>query len=49
MVDERTVVADLKSYVDKLPNFRGSVEEHIENIKRMDLKVEYKKQGSFQW
>ena len=47
MVDERTVVADLKSYVDKLPNFRGSVEEHIENIKRMDLKVEYKNKVLF--
>ena len=40
MVDERTLVADVKSYIDKLPNFRAEVEQHTNNL-RMDLSVYY--------
>jgi hypothetical protein len=28
MIDERTLVADIKSYIDKLPYFEAKVEEH---------------------
>ena len=40
MVDERTLVADVKSYIDKLPNFTAEVEQHTDNL-RMDLSVYY--------
>lgn len=40
MADERTLVADIKSYIDKLPGFTAEVEEHV-GIKRMDLLVRY--------
>ena len=43
-VDERTLVADVKSYIDELENFRAEVEEHSIKIKRMDLTVYYKQQ-----
>ncbi len=43
MIDERTLVADIKSYIDKLPNFEAKVEEHTEQRKRFDLKVYYNK------
>ena len=38
-VDERTLVADVKSYIDSLEDFRAEVEEHAERIKRMDLTI----------
>ncbi len=40
MVDERTLVADIKSYIDELPGFRAEVEQHTNNL-RMDLSVYY--------
>ena len=43
MMDERTLVADVKSYIDELENFRAEVEERSVKIKRMDLTV-YSKQ-----
>ncbi len=36
-IDERTIVADVKSYIDSLEGFRAEVEEHTPNMKRMDL------------
>jgi len=41
MADERTLVADIKSYIDKLPEFTAEVEGHV-GIKRMDLLVAHK-------
>ena len=38
-VDERTLVADVKSYIDTLDGFRAEVEEHAEKVKRMDLTI----------
>ena len=40
MVDERTIVADIKSWIDELSvgGFRAEVEEHAEE-KRTDLRV----------
>ena len=38
-VDERTIVADVKSYIDSLEGFKAEVEEHTENMKRMDLTI----------
>ena len=38
-VDERTLVADVKSYIDYLEDFRAEVGEHAERIKRMDLTI----------
>ncbi|MGC8981922.1 MAG: hypothetical protein ACP5JU_03170, partial [Minisyncoccia bacterium] len=43
MIDERTLVADIKSYIDKLPNFEAKVEEHTKQKKRFDLIVYYNK------
>lgn len=40
-IDERTIVADVKSYIDSLDGFRAEVEEHAEKIKRMDLTIYY--------
>lgn len=44
MADERTLVADIKSYIDELDNgFKAEVEEHPEgSITRTDLIVRYK-------
>jgi len=41
MTDERTLVADIKSYIDKLPGFSAEVEEHA-GTKRMDLLIKHK-------
>ncbi len=38
-IDERTIVADVKSYIDSLEGFRAEVEEHTPNMKRMDLTI----------
>jgi len=40
MVDERTLVANIKSYIDRIPGFSAEVELHT-GIKRMDLLVKY--------
>ena len=36
MVDERTLVADIKSYIDENSGFRTEVEQHTNNL-RMDV------------
>ena len=42
MADERTLVADIKSYIDELPGFSSEVEEHVtRGLKRSDLLVRY--------
>jgi len=41
-VDERTLVADVKSYIDQLGDFRGEVEQHSGKAMRMDLTIYYK-------
>jgi hypothetical protein len=42
MADERTLVADIKSYIDGLPGFSSEVEEHVTaGLKRSDLLVRY--------
>ncbi len=46
MVDERTLVADVKSYIDELPNFSAEVEEHRNKL-RMDLAVYYENKLMF--
>ena len=38
-VDERTLVADVKSYIDSLEGFRAEVEEHSARTKRADLTI----------
>jgi hypothetical protein len=40
-MDERTLVADVKSYIDELQEFRAEVEEH-DKARRSDLTVYYK-------
>ncbi|MGC8556820.1 MAG: HsdM family class I SAM-dependent methyltransferase, partial [Fervidicoccus sp.] len=49
MADERTLVADIKSYIDELDNgFKAEVEEHPEgSITRVDLIVRYNNQILF--
>ncbi|MEM0134045.1 MAG: N-6 DNA methylase [Thermoplasmatales archaeon] len=47
MVDERTLVADIKSYIDNIEGFKAEVEEHPINLKRMDLTVYYDRQILF--
>ncbi|MEM3191914.1 MAG: hypothetical protein QXW80_05245 [Candidatus Micrarchaeia archaeon] len=47
MVDERTLVADIKSYIDNIEGFKAEGEEHLINLKRMDLIVYYDKQILF--
>jgi hypothetical protein len=49
MADERTLVADVKSYIDELDNgFKAEVEEHPEgSITRVDLIVRYNNQVLF--
>jgi type I restriction-modification system DNA methylase subunit len=44
MADERSIVADLKSYVDELrgESFNATVEKHASGITRADLVVRYK-------
>ena len=46
MADERTLVADIKSYIDKIPGFSAEVELHT-GIKRMDLLVKYNNTALF--
>ncbi len=41
-VDERTLVADIKSDIDQLGDFRGEVEQHSGKAMRMDLTIYYK-------
>ena len=49
MADERTLVADIKSYIDELDNgFKAEVEEHPQgSITRVDLIVRYNNQVLF--
>jgi len=46
MADERTLVADIKSYIDKIPGFSAEVELHT-GMKRMDLLVKYNNTALF--